>query len=334
MSLALDRSVTLLWNAGANQVGVLNNSTEQPAGGVSLAGISDSFVAMNNTTGFAVVRNSNQVLVLDLQKVLIAQTITAIQTPKQLVLSPSGQKLLVFSDTLPNTVNVVDTSAAQTTPATAVTTLTDATNFDNPVFAVFTSDSATAFVLNCGPECGGTTASVTKLNMTTTPPTVVSKVSVPGGATMALLSSSTLYVAGNDAAAPPVGHLTVVDTSAMTAGAPVVISDGYHWKMGLGSNNKLFIGSKNCTNARCLTVFDTGSSSVFIEQQDSTNPSSPGFGDVKGIAPITGRPRVYLAQGSVNGEIRIFDTTTGLPLPQIQQLDAVGNVEDVVLVDP
>jgi hypothetical protein len=35
--------------------------------------------------------------------------------------------------------------------------------FDRPVKAVFSADGSTAYVLNCGPECGGTTASVSLL---------------------------------------------------------------------------------------------------------------------------------------------------------------------------
>jgi hypothetical protein len=31
--------------------------------------------------------------------------------------------------------------------------------FDRPVKAVFSADGGTAYVLNCGPECGGTKAS-------------------------------------------------------------------------------------------------------------------------------------------------------------------------------
>ncbi len=35
--------------------------------------------------------------------------------------------------------------------------------FDRPVKAVFSADGGTAYILNCGPECGGTTASITPL---------------------------------------------------------------------------------------------------------------------------------------------------------------------------
>ena len=33
--------------------------------------------------------------------------------------------------------------------------------FDRPVKAMFSSDGSTAYILNCGPECGGTASSIT-----------------------------------------------------------------------------------------------------------------------------------------------------------------------------
>ena len=38
--------------------------------------------------------------------------------------------------------------------------------FDRPVQAFFSSDDNTAYVVNCGAECGGTQASVQKLDLT------------------------------------------------------------------------------------------------------------------------------------------------------------------------
>jgi len=333
MALALDRSVTLVWNAAAQSVVVLNNSTEAQTASILMPNPATSFAAMNNATGFVAVRNSNQLVVLDISGNKIGETI-ALNTPTQVVLSHNGNKLLVFSDGLSDSIYVVDTATATTDPNNATTTVTSV-DFDHPVYAVFTSDDSKAFILSCGPECGGTTARVTEVNMTT-PPTPGPSVVLAGGATIGLLNSNTLYVAGNDNSFPPVGYLTPVTTNPLAAGTPVAIGDGYHWKIGLGSNNKLFIGAKNtCTLNRCLTVFDTGSNTASVEQQDPNDPNSTGFGNVTGIQPISGRDRVYLAQGSPpTGEIRIFDTTTGLPLPDSQQLDASGDIVDVLQVDP
>src|SRR5208337_4633898 len=89
--------------------------------------------------------------------------------------------------------------------------------FDRPVKAVFSADGGTAYILNCGPECGGTTSSVSLLpvapvifligqqsgllpcnagpcsNTNTAP---ITTIPIPGGASNALVDSSTLYVVG------------------------------------------------------------------------------------------------------------------------------------------
>jgi len=68
--------------------------------------------------------------------------------------------------------------------------------YDRPINAYFSLDGATAYVLNCGPECGGTTASITQLqqgplnnNVIPTSPVQpnpqIANIPVPGGATAA-----------------------------------------------------------------------------------------------------------------------------------------------------
>src|SRR5208337_5078916 len=82
--------------------------------------------------------------------------------------------------------------------------------FDRPVKAVFSADGGTAYILSCGPECGGSVASVTPLpiapmiflvgqqsgTLPTTSALASSIIPVPGGASNALVDSSTLYVVG------------------------------------------------------------------------------------------------------------------------------------------
>ena len=81
-------------------------------------------------------------------------------------------------------------------------------NFDRPVKAIFSSDGSSAFILSCGPECGGTASSVSllptgPLNVTDgqqsgSIPTqsAMTTIPVPGGASNALEDSTTLYVLG------------------------------------------------------------------------------------------------------------------------------------------
>jgi len=173
-------------------------------------------------------------------------------------------------------------------------------------------------------------AKVTVLDLSTTPATVGASVAVPG-ATVGLLDSNSLYVAGNSTAAPGSGVLTVVDTGGMSAGAPVAIGDGLHRRMALDNHGHLFIGAKSCTQLRCLTIYDTAAHTATVEIDPDPAHNGDGFGDVGRIQPISGRDRLYLAQG---GELRIFDTVAPAPLPLSQQLDAVGFVQDVVQVDP
>ncbi len=327
MALSNDRSVTLVFNGSTNVIAVLNNSTEQPVStGIALPAHSDGFAAIDNTNGFASARNANEVLVLDLVNSVVTGTIP-VQTPVQVTLGNLGRKLLVFSDTLTDTFTVIDTTTAKTSPSTAATQVTSPL-FDHPISGVFSSDDTKAYILSCGPECGGVQASVTVVDMTTTPPTVGNSVPLPA-ATVALLNSNTLYVAGNDNLG--VGQLSVVDTGALTASAPVQIGDGFHWKMGLDTHNHLFIGAKSCAQLRCLTIYDTSAKTATVEINPDPTQNGNGFGDVGGIQAVSGRDRMYLAQG---GEIRIFDTTIAQPLPLSQQLDAVGHVEDVLQIDP
>ena len=80
--------------------------------------------------------------------------------------------------------------------------------FDHPIKAVFSSDGGTAYILSCGPECGGATAAYTPVPIApmifllgqdsgllpTTSALATAAVPIPGGASNALVDSSTMYV--------------------------------------------------------------------------------------------------------------------------------------------
>ena len=80
--------------------------------------------------------------------------------------------------------------------------------FDRPTKAIFSSDGQSIYVLNCGPECGGTQSGIVTipisssvLNGNQSGPSGLSLqagplLPVPGGATNALQNGPTLYVAG------------------------------------------------------------------------------------------------------------------------------------------
>ena len=235
------------------------------------------------------------------------------------------------------------------------TPLTIVPGFDRPVYGFFSADNSEAWILNCGPECGGSEASVQVLDLIHN--VAGARVVIPGGATVALLNNQTLYVAGNPqppnntcsgpgaltTAATTCGRLSIVNLSTMTLTSPssgFVIQDGYHTLLSLASNGQLFIGSRNCTNIvppalpatgeqrGCLFIADTASLAT-------TNPrlvAPPDNGDVTGIQPITNRTIVYLLEG---GQFRIYDTTTDEQTlgEATNAIDIIGQGVDVKLID-
>ena len=175
-----------------------------------------------------------------------------------------------------------------------VNTATHTNAFDRPVGGYFSADGTTAFILNCGPECGGTASSVTSLqpgalefnNIPTTVPDVsafTSQVMVPGGVTAAVSDGVTLYVSGQQLQPDGLfaGNLSVINIASNTVTGKYSISDGNHSKMLFADNNTLWIGSQSCAtgerahqaslgvttqaaNYNCLTSFDRGALTVAI----------------------------------------------------------------------
>jgi hypothetical protein len=175
-----------------------------------------------------------------------------------------------------------------------VNTGSHANAFDRPSGAYFSVDGTTAFVLNCGPECGGTASSVTYLqpgvlqynNIPKTVPDAsafTNQVMVPGGVTAAVANGSTLYVSGQQLQPDGLfaGNLSTINLATNTVTGQYSISDGNHSKMLFADNNTLWIGSQFCAtgeraqqaslgvttqaaNYNCLTRFDMGALTVSI----------------------------------------------------------------------
>ncbi|MBZ5510731.1 MAG: hypothetical protein LAN70_06115 [Acidobacteriia bacterium] len=315
MVLTADKKLTLVFDQGSNTLAVIVNATEASAGQIPLPDFTESFVvAPDSATVYVAVPNaplagqtSGAVEVLSATNGTLSNTIP-VPRARRVVLSHNGNKLLVFADAT-DQMWVVDTTAKT---ATAVT------GFDRPVSGVFSSDDSKAYILNCGPECGGTAAKVTVLDLATNTPGASVAVSA---ATVGLLDSSgNLYVAGTAAGG---GKLDVVNASSLAVSkSGVAISDGTHTIMKLGANSKLFVASRTCSNAiqGCLSIFDTAAGSAVL--------SAAGGGDVTGIEPVAARNVVYVIEG---GELIIYDTTTSKP--QSTQIDVVGKALDVRVVD-
>jgi DNA-binding beta-propeller fold protein YncE len=200
--------------------------------------------------------------------------------------------------------------------------------FDHPVGAAVRADGTTAYILECGLECGGTTAAVTPLTLSNN----LQGPSIPvPGATAALRNGNTLYVAGTPPGATcaaltaPCGFLSVIDLNTMTLlnTTPIEITDGRHDRIEVTEDGQVFIGSKGCTEVGgrgCLSIVKGAGFNVIIP---------PDTGDVTGIAPVPNRTAVYVVEG---GELRIYDTTTDQLLVN-HQLNIVGQLVDVKIVD-
>ena len=236
--------------------------------------------------------------------------------------------------------------------------------FDRPVKAVFSADGGTAYVLNCGAECGGSASSVAAVpvspmiflpdqhsgnlptnaalhaNCATTPSASSCTRAIPGGSSNALLSSSTMYVVGQQMQPDGLfsGNLTLVNLAAssagtMSAGSPISISDGApgaRSRIMMADDNTLWIGMTKCNNGErfklgqpygCLTMFNTSSNSVTLLE--------PYLGDLTGIAAVTGLHKVYVAQG---GQVYIYHTTDGSSINN-QYVTVTGTASDVAFMD-
>jgi DNA-binding beta-propeller fold protein YncE len=257
------------------------------------------------------------------------------------VASPDGTQLLVFSNDsdlvtviYPLLVNTGNNPVTVTVPG-----------FDRPVYAVFSADGSTAYVMNCGPECGGTRASVQTMSFATTPPIAGAAVAVDG-ATVGLLSGSTLYVAGisptNSActgqttAATTCGRLDILDLGSMAVTSTAVITDGYHDRIDISSNGQLFIGSHTCTTIGnvnnpqgevrgCLSIYNTANATIVIP---------PDSGDVTGLQNFSTRTVEYVAEG---GNLRVYDTTIDAlllnTLITTGTVNVAGQIIDVKAID-
>jgi hypothetical protein len=350
MVVSADLSRTLVFSPVGNVLALIDNTTESLATAtgstsalptITLPGLTESIVlAKDNATAYAAVPTApvtGQPAGVVVAMNFVTGAITAmIPVPAAhfIVASPDGNHILVFSDNSDN-VTVIATAliGTNTDPRQPVGGIG---GFHRPVWGTFTNN-ATAYIFNCGPECGGTTAGITKFTIGASGPGATTPVSA---ATYGVLNGNTLYVAGTPprtpcgagTAATACGTLSVVDVSSMkvTAG-PVIITDGYHNRMQMGANGQLFIGAHGCTNVNisggevrgCLSIFNTSNSKVVIP---------PDLGDATGIEPIAGRTVVYVCQGGV---FRIYDTTTDQLLVQPNgMIDIVGQSFDVKLVDP
>ena len=341
LAVSPSRNIAAAFDASSNTVFAANTGTEAAIGNVRLPGPATSLVfPSSNSVGYAAVPTAfvngfsflGAIEYMNFTTNSLAATIPV--TNAQTVISNAsvttpGSLLVVFSN---NSDSIAVINPGNVTPPIDNSCLTGFPNdvctvvsgFDRPVYGIINGN--TAYILNCGAECGGVQASVQTLDLTTF--AVGTPVPV-NGATYAFLNGTKLYVAGNGTpngptcasipnaaktAATYCGLLDIVDTSTMTdpyynnPKSEIAIPDGYHDQMDMSINGQLFVGSHDCTNIGnannpvgevrgCLAILNTNTGTVVFPPEN---------GDVNGLQSFTSREIEYVAEG---GALRVYDTT-------------------------
>jgi hypothetical protein len=364
MAISPTRNIVAAFDASSNNVFTVDTARETGIGNVQLPGPTSSMVFPTaNAIGYAAIPTAtvNGFSVLGAVDVMnfstSGLTTIAVSKAQTVVADSTGTQLLVFSNDSDSVTVLspglaappVDTSCLSNPTNVAVCTIVP--GFDRPVNAVI--NGSTAYILNCGAECGGVQASVQTLDLSTFAVGTPIKVN---GATIGLLNGSRLYVAGNGTPTGPLcasitpaptaatycGTLDIVDLSTLTdpyfnsPSTEIAITDGYHDRIDMTVNGQIFIGSHDCTNIGnvnnpsgevrgCLAIFHTADNSVIFP---------PDNGDVNGLQGFTSRNIEYVAEG---GSLRVYDTTKDILLindfvPQ-GSINIVGYVGDVKAID-
>jgi hypothetical protein len=318
--LSPDGTETVVYDPASFTMTFITNATEAPNGNLTLASWADmALYSPDSTKIYAPVPNApitnaraGGVEVIDTSTGSITTTY-AVPSAHGVAISPDGKTLLVFalnSDIM----YLIDLT--QTTP-TAVAI----PGFARPVNAFISSDNSTAYVLNCGPECGSTAGPPSVMRFDLATQTITATVPV-AGASVGLLQGSNLYVAGYPGGANGTLDLVNISNMTRTTANPVAIGDGHHTTMSVSNNNKLYIGALSCMNSTvgCLSIVDLGKTTLDTVSQP--------FGAVTGLQSIPGRNTMYTIQGGV---LYIYDTTTG----QLQstQISFRGALYGVLQID-
>jgi hypothetical protein len=363
MAVTPTRNFAAAFDSSTNTVYLVNTYTESDAGNIRLPGPITSMVFPSAVgIGYAAVPTATVqgfdfIGALDVMNFNNGTVLTIpVNNAETVVANSNGSQLLVFSNDS-NSVTVLSPSAAVppvdqscSTAPNAVCTVIP--GFDRPVNAVISGN--TAYILNCGAECGGIQASVQTLDLTSL--TVGAPVPV-NGATIAVLSGSQLYVAGNGTPTGPLctsipsaaptaatycGTLDIVNVSTMTdpyfnnPASEIAITDGYHDRIDLTVGGQVFVGSYNCTNVGdssdpvgevrgCLAIYNSNTNAVVIP---------PDNGNVTGLQGFISRTVEYVAE---DGNLRVYETDTDTLLiddylPQ-GTINVTGYVWDVKAID-
>lgn len=342
--------------SGKAEVDQVDYGKEQSVGQTASLGspVSDLFVPSDGAYIFAAQETSGTFIVVDRTGVTSAnaQGITynlSLPGVYKVASNPSHTVALAMVRNSNQLFRLVKLNTEQTPPANAVSCMPAALpvycvvpvpgTYDRPSAGYFSLNGSQLFVLNCGVECGGTTTSVSTLNVnalridnydTTTSPLTRTNIPVPG-ATVALQDGNTLYVAGQQLLSDGLltGVLSSINTVTGAVSGPYSISDGTHTKMLFADDNTLWIGSQNCAsgeryktkaNYNCLTRFDRGTNTPSIVpavdptsgtatvRYPNTNGDQYYYGSLTGLCWVQTFHKIYTAYG---GQVHIFNTADG-----------------------
>ncbi len=243
--------------------------------------------------------------------------------------------------------------------------------YSRPIGAYFSLDGATAYVLNCGQECGGATSGVTlvqqaPLNVNLVPTSLpypspqVATVPVPGGATISVSDGSTLYLAGQQLQPDGLfaGFLSTFSLATNTVTGQYPISDGNHTRLLFADDNTLWVGSQYCAtgerakrfaagdttqaaNFNCLTRFDLGAKTTQIvptvnQGSSAVNVPYPNEnGNLFYYGDLTGLcwvQNLHKVYTAYGGQVHAFNTADGSEINNYN-ITVQGTALDVAYMD-
>jgi hypothetical protein len=173
----------------------------------------------------------------------------------------------------------------------------------------------------------------------------VTTIPVPGGASNALIDSSTMWVVGQqpqqvNGQTLYTGNMTVLNLanntvvpSTSASPNPASISDGAPGaisRMLRADGNTLWIGMTKCTNGvRAATGLPDGCLTMVNTTNNTVTMLEPYLGDLTGIAAVEGLNKIYVAQG---GQVYIYSTKDGSAIDN-QYVTVTGTAYDVAYMD-
>jgi len=337
---SVDSKYTVANTSNSQSVTSVENLTESAAQQTIFQNTVSSFVlSQDNKSGFAAIpnyQNSGGVLpgAVHAFNYIDGSTATVIPVPSVswLAIDHAGKHILALTNNSDTAywidLTTVDLTQAVQNVAVPIVGLT----LNAAQSAFFSSDDSKVYILNCGPECGGSgSPSVTEFTVSSM--TATGSVNVQAARIGTMTNNTTLWVAGSPGGSG--GAVQSVTLSSMTAGTPITtgVSDGTKVVLRY-LNNKLWLGSTSCTSSSCLTIIDPTGNTAKLGVP-SSDPSvsqipagAPNAGDVTGMTYLSNRTMFYVVEG---GHVHLYGDT-GAQQTMLNNFLMTGKAYDVLAV--